>query len=53
VLLVALVLYDAVTLRRVQPATLWGGLFLVASQWLRVTLADTRAWISVATWLTR
>jgi hypothetical protein len=51
--LLALVLYDVVSLRRIHPATLWGGLFLVASQWLRVTVADTTAWIAVATWLTR
>ena len=51
--LLALVLYDSVTLRRIHPATLWGGLFLVASQWLRVALADTTAWLTVAYWLTR
>ena len=38
--LLALVIYDGVTLRRLHPATLWGGLFLVAMQALRVSLMD-------------
>ena len=50
--LLALVIYDGVTLRRIHPATLWGGLFLVAMQVLRVQLMDTSAWLAVARWLT-
>jgi len=50
--LFALVIYDGVTLRHLHPATLWGGLFLVAMQALRVSLMDTSAWLAVATWLT-
>jgi len=50
--LLALVVYDGVTLRHLHPATLWGGLFLVAMQALRVSLMDTSAWLAVATWLT-
>jgi hypothetical protein len=50
--LIALAVYDAVTLRRLHPATVWGGLFLVVMQWLRVTLMDTSAWLAVARWLT-
>jgi hypothetical protein len=50
--LLALVVYDGVTLRHLHPATLWGGLFLVAMQALRVSLMDTSVWLAVATWLT-
>jgi len=50
--LLALVVYDGVRLRRLHPATLWGGLFLVALQALRVSLMNTNAWLAVATWLT-
>lgn len=50
--LLALVIYDGVTLRRIHPATLWGGLFLVSMQVLRVQLMDTSAWFAVAKWLT-
>ena len=50
--LLALVIYDGVTLRRLHPATLWGGFFLVAMQLLRVLLMDSSAWLAVATWLT-
>ena len=50
--LLALVVYDWATLRRVHPATLWGGSFLVAMQALRVALMDTGAWRAVASWLT-
>jgi hypothetical protein len=48
----ALVVYDWVTLRRVHPATLWGGSFLIGMQVLRVALMDTGAWLAVASWLT-
>jgi hypothetical protein len=50
--LLALVVYDLAVLRRLHPATLWGGSFLVASQLLRVKLAGTAGWLAVATWLT-
>jgi hypothetical protein len=36
----------------VHPATLWGGLFLVASQALRVIVSGTAAWLAFAQWLT-
>jgi hypothetical protein len=49
--LLALVIYDGVTLRRIHPATLWGGLFLVSMQALRVQLMNTSAWFAVAKWL--
>jgi hypothetical protein len=50
--LLALVMYDGVTLRRIHPASLWGGLLLVSTQVLRVQLMDTSLWLAVARWLT-
>lgn len=50
--LLALVIYDGMTLRRIHPATLWGGLFLVAMQLLRVQLMATSVWLALASWLT-
>ena len=49
--LLALVIYDGMTLRRIHPATLWGGLFLVSMQVLRVQLMGTSVWFAVARWL--
>ena len=50
---VALFAFDLTTLRKVHPATLWGGLALIASQPLRLVLSGTGAWLTFATWLTR
>ena len=50
--LLALVIYDGVTLHRIHSATLWGGLFLVSMQVLRVQLMGTSVWLTVAQWLT-
>ena len=44
--LIAIALYDWKTLRRVHPATLWGGLFLITSQPLRLLINSTAAWQS-------
>jgi len=49
---VALIVYDLKTAKRVHPATIWGGLFLVASQPLRLVIGGSDAWIAFATWLT-
>ncbi len=46
-------IYDRVRHGRVHPAFLWGGLFVVVSHWLRLALAGTPQWMSLATWLTR
>lgn len=48
---VALVLYDLSTRRRIHPATLWGGLFLIASEPLRLAVAFSGPWQSFANWL--
>jgi hypothetical protein len=51
--IVALLVYDLVTRRKIHPATIWGGLLLVASQPLRLIIAGTPAWMAFAGWLTR
>lgn len=49
--IVALALYDLVTLKRVHQATLWGGLFLIASQAVRTVMTGMAWWTDVARWL--
>jgi hypothetical protein len=49
---VALVVYDLVSRRRVHPATLWGGLAFVASQPLRLLIGASAPWQAFAAWLT-
>lgn len=48
----AIVVYDLATSRRVHPATVWGGLFLVLSQPLRLAVGGSAAWLAFASWLT-
>jgi hypothetical protein len=38
------------TLRRLHPATLWGGLLVVGSGPLRLAIALTDAWLAFANW---
>lgn len=52
-LVVAAMVYDWRTRSRVHPALLWGGLFLIASQPLRLAVSGTDTWLALATWLTR
>ena len=52
VFVVVCVLYDLITLRRIHRATALAGLFIVASQPLRLFVGGTHAWLSFATWLT-
>jgi hypothetical protein len=51
--IVVMLLYDLVTRRRIHPATIWGGLLIVASQPLRLMISGTPAWLGFASWLTR
>jgi hypothetical protein len=50
--LLAGIAYDKWTRGRVHPAYIWGGLFLVVSQPLRLMVSSTDAWMAIATWLT-
>jgi hypothetical protein len=51
--ILAIVVYDLATRRKIHPATLWGGLAIVASQPLRLMISGTPAWLAFAGWLTR
>jgi hypothetical protein len=51
--IVAILVYDLVTRRKVHPATIWGGLLIVASQPLRLMIAGTPLWLTFAGWMTR
>src|SRR6185295_16447302 len=51
--IVAMLVYDLTTRRKIHPATIWGGLLVVASQPLRLMIAGTPAWLAFASWLTR
>jgi hypothetical protein len=46
--LVAMLAFDVISLRRPHPATLWGGLFLIATQYTRTTAGGTAAWLAFA-----
>jgi hypothetical protein len=50
--IVAMLVYDLATRRKVHPATIWGGLLIVASQPLRLMISGTPAWLAFAGWLT-
>ena len=50
--IVACVLYDLITRGRLHRATVWGGLFIILSQPLRLMISGTSAWMAFATWLT-
>jgi hypothetical protein len=51
--IVALVVYDLATRKRIHPATIGGGLLIMASQPLRLMISGTPAWLAFAAWLTR
>ena len=50
--IVALLVYDLSTRGKVHPATIWGGLLIVASQPLRLMISGTQPWLAFAGWLT-
>jgi hypothetical protein len=50
--ILAMLVYDLVTRKRVHPATIWGGLLIVASQPLRLMIAGTSTWMTIASWIT-
>jgi hypothetical protein len=51
--LLLLVAYDLWSTRKVQRATLWGGVFLVVMQQLELPIGRTAVWQSFATWVQR
>jgi uncharacterized membrane protein YgdD (TMEM256/DUF423 family) len=50
--IVALAVWDFRTRGRLHPATLWGGLVLIASQPLRLVVSGTDGWLAFAKWAT-
>ena len=48
----ACAIYDRLSHGRVHSATIWGGAFLLAAQVLRLFVAGTAAWPTIARWLT-
>jgi hypothetical protein len=52
-LVIACWVYDRLTRGRIHPAALWGGLFLIASQVVRLIIGGTPVWLAFAAWLTR
>jgi hypothetical protein len=46
--LVLMFAYDLISRRRPHPATVWGGLLLIVTQYVRTTLGATAAWIAFA-----
>jgi uncharacterized membrane protein YozB (DUF420 family) len=48
VFIIFLVIWDLFTIRRLHPVTLWAGLLTVVSQPLRLWVADTQIWLSIA-----
>lgn len=51
--LIGFVAFDTIRHKRLHPAFLWGGLFLILMQPLRIILAPTNAWVSFAAALVR
>ena len=50
--IVVLLVFDLSTRGKVHPATIWGGLLIVASQPLRLMISGTGPWLAFASWLT-
>lgn len=51
--LLACVAFDTIKHRRLHPVFLWGSIFLIAMQPLRLLLAGTNAWVNLAAVLVR
>jgi hypothetical protein len=50
IFILALIVWDWSTLRRIHPATLWGGLAIILSLPLRFWFAESDAWLAIAAW---
>jgi len=48
----AMAIYDYAVYRRLNPATIFGGLFLVVSQPVRIWIGQSEWWLTFASWLT-
>ena len=48
VLVIAAILYDVASRRRIHPAYVWGGLLIVVEQALRIPVGETEAWKTIA-----
>jgi FtsH-binding integral membrane protein len=53
IFLLLVVGYDLVSLRKLHPATIWGGLFLIVVEQLRIPIGLSGAWHSFAAWALR
>lgn len=49
---IALVVWDISTRRRLHPATMWGGFLIIVSQPLRLAISGTQVWLAFAHWAT-
>jgi len=49
---VACLVFDRVSRGAMHPATIWGGLFVLASQVARLAVSGTATWMAFARWLT-
>ena len=49
--IIVCITFDTIKHRRLHPAFLWGGLLIIVSQPLRILLAGTQAWASIASTL--
>ena len=48
VLLIAAIVYDLVSRRRIHPGYIWGGLLIVVGQAMRIPVGETDIWKSIA-----
>jgi hypothetical protein len=51
--ILACIVYDIISRRRVHPVDLWGGLLFLVTQPLRLFVGRTDMWITFAGWLVR
>jgi len=48
--LLLMVVYDLLSLHRIQKGTLWGSLFLIVYREVRISIGGTSAWAAVCYW---
>ncbi len=52
ILTIGLIALDTWRTGKLNKAFLFGGIFMIASMWLRLPLSSTQAWLNFATWVT-